>query len=138
MQVGGEQALDGPRVHERGEDRQHDRDTDDPALGVKLDDQVDEDDRAHGAEGADGSDAPDSLCEDQQQRDEGNHHDDVVDDLPLSTEEHLKHVILLDMSLFLSLAPVSSLGQGLSHVDRNDNRNDAREEQGAPAPAGMQ
>ena len=103
-----------------------------------MDDQVDEDDRAHGAEGTDGGDAPNSLGEDQQQRDEGNHHDDVVDDLPLSTEEHLKHVILLDMSLFLSLTPVSSLGQGLSHVDRNDNGNDAREEQGAPAPAGMQ
>ena len=41
------------------------------------------------------------------------------------------------MPVLLGFAPVGGFGQGLSHVDRDDNRDDSGEEQGAPAPSGV-
>ena len=137
MQVGRQKALDRPRVHEGREDRQHDRDANDPAIRIELDDQVDEDNRADEADQAHRNNAAHLLSEDEKQADKCDHNDDVVEDLALPPEEDGEHVVLLVATLLLGLTPVRGLGQGTPHVDGDDDRDDAGEEQGSPTPAGV-
>ena len=66
MQVGGQQALDRPGVHEGGENGQHDRNTNHPALRVELDDQVNEDRGANSAQKRHVHGATGGLGEDSQ------------------------------------------------------------------------